>query len=69
MPGPLYRNRQQALMTCTVTRYAARDNFAPFIGKSLQQPVIMVVDDINLIFAKAAYPLSSSVKISHFVPL
>jgi len=69
MSRPLYRDRQQTLMPGAVPRYPARDNLAPFIGKTFQQTIIMIIDDFDLIFTKAANALSSSVKISHFIPL
>lgn len=63
MPGSFDGNCQQSLMPGAVTGNPPGYNFTPFIDESSQQPVIMIADDVYLIFAEAAYAPSSSVKL------
>ena len=68
MPGSFYRRCQQSLMTGAITGNPTRYDFSPLVDKSLQRPVIKVVDDIKLILTEAANPLPSLLKFRYFVP-
>jgi hypothetical protein len=66
VPRPLDGRRQPALMESAIPRNPPWDDLAPFIYKSLQQAIIMIVDMSDFIFTKAAHPAFLSSEFRHF---
>lgn len=66
--GPFYSPCHLSLMFCTVPGNPPREYLAPFGHKTPQSPYILVIREVNLLFAELAH-LSSSKFSYHIAPL
>jgi hypothetical protein len=67
MPRPLYCRGELSLMQSTVAGDSPRGYFPALVDKSSQQSVIMVIDNVHLVFAETTYPPPSAVKFGSII--